>query len=240
MPLLKIQVLQFSLSLPVYHAGNSQDEPKRKQKDKNEGGREETHVSEPLTQSTDGEEGTLPPARGPVPKSHVRVSMGLTGQPPKVRGHREFLSLGAGLEDTQSLSFHPSCWGTTNPDPEASHNSKRLFSANKPQSSRSGSKARSHAGEVFPYSSASAFHSLATSPLQPEFKNKRAEMVTFFDCMEKEHADLSIWVKNWPTLRDSCGMKPTPLSTEAPPLSLEVYIPLMSLTASAQRNTENT
>lgn len=90
-------------------------------------GRKQRSCQELVTQSTDREERNLPPARGPVPKSHVRVSMGLTRQPAKVRGHGEFLSLGAELGDTRSISFLPSWRGTTNPDTQASHNSNGCF-----------------------------------------------------------------------------------------------------------------
>lgn len=41
---------------------------------------------------------------------------------------------------------------------------KSVISANEPQSSGSGNKARSLTGQVFPHSSASRFHSSATSP----------------------------------------------------------------------------
>lgn len=127
-------------------------------------GRKQRSCYELVTQSTDREERNLRPARGPVPKSHIRVSMGLTRQPAKVRGHGEFLSLGAELGDTWSISFLPSWRGTTNPDTQASHNSNDFFckQATKFQIRKPGKKPC--AGKVFPHSSASGFHSLATSP----------------------------------------------------------------------------
>ena len=153
---------------------------------KKEEGKSNTHIYEPVTQSTYSWGEESPASQRLCSKVSRQSKHGSDQATPKVRGHGEFLSLGAELGDTQSISFHPSWRETTNTETQASHNSNDYFlqtSHKVPdQEVRQEAMLGKFSHTVLPMHFIPWLHH---PRLQPEFKNKRAEMVTFFDSMEK-------------------------------------------------------
>lgn len=206
MLLLEIQFLQFSLSPPIHHAGNSQDELeelKRKQKDEKEGGGEETTLMLGACNTKHWQGGEESPAsQRPCSKVSRQSKHGSDQATRKGQGSWGIPQPGSRVGG-YTEHFFPSLLARNNkPWHTGIPQLKWLFSANKPQSSRSGSQARNHVLGKFSHTvlPVDFIPWLHHPGLQPEFKNKRAEMVTFFDCMEKEPAELSIWAKNWTAL----------------------------------------
>lgn len=132
----------------------------------------------------------LPPAQF---QPHVWVIVGLTGQPPKVRGQGELLGLGAELH--RAFPSFPLV-RNNKPWPTGLPQLKRAFPAKEPRSFRSGSKGRSHAGS-FPTQLCAGFHSSAISPWAAAGVQEQEGRNGDILCTEQGPAGCSTWARNW-------------------------------------------
>lgn len=209
---LEIQVLQFSLShlqfimLGTHKMNLTNWKVSRKTKKKRE-----ADVYEPVTQSIDSEERNHPAARDPCSKVSCLSKHRSLQATPKGQGPWRTSQPGSRVRGYTEHFFPSPWWGATNPDTQASRNSNECFLQMSHQVPDEEAKARSHMGKFSHTALPADFIPLLYHPrLLLEFKNKRAETVTFFDWMEKELAGLSIWAKNWTALEGAMYYKAHP------------------------------